>query len=116
MENLRLPYSLLLRNASDPPVASRANGRYGEGEADTWLEVGSWAWNWMEPPLGQLSFALLCAQFARGSMLNLGSKPYGQWIDNFRANKLVRFFFVPDRPRRSYCTVKLPDPPSSRRR
>jgi len=23
--------------------------KYGEGEADTWLEVGSWTWNWMEP-------------------------------------------------------------------
>ena len=22
---------------------------YGEGEADTWLETGSWTWNWMEP-------------------------------------------------------------------
>ena len=21
----------------------------GEGETDTWLEVGSWTWNWMEP-------------------------------------------------------------------
>ena len=22
---------------------------YGHGEADTWLEVGKWTWNWMGP-------------------------------------------------------------------
>jgi hypothetical protein len=34
-------------------------------DLETWLEVGSWAWNWMEPPLGQISFFLLCLQFSR---------------------------------------------------
>jgi hypothetical protein len=34
-------------------------------DLETMLEVGSWTWNWMEPPLGTLSFALLCLQFAR---------------------------------------------------
>lgn len=29
------------------------------------MEVGSWTWNWMEPPLGTLSFVLLCLQFSR---------------------------------------------------
>mmetsp|Transcript_19574 Transcript_19574/g.27936 ORF Transcript_19574/g.27936 Transcript_19574/m.27936 type:complete len:282 (-) Transcript_19574:2946-3791(-) len=33
-------------------------------ELETTLEVGAWAWNWMEPPLGQLSFFLLCMQLA----------------------------------------------------
>ena len=32
------------------------------GELDTVLEVGSWTWNWMEPPLGTISFYLLCMQ------------------------------------------------------
>ena len=32
-------------------------------DLETVLETGSWAWNWMEPPLGQLSFFLLCVQF-----------------------------------------------------
>ena len=32
-------------------------------DLETWLEVGSWAWNWMEPPLGQLSFLILCLQY-----------------------------------------------------
>lgn len=34
-------------------------------DLETPLEVGSWAWNWMEPPLGQISFVLLCMQYAR---------------------------------------------------
>jgi hypothetical protein len=34
-------------------------------DLETPLEVGSWAWNWMEPPLGQISFCLLCLQFTR---------------------------------------------------
>jgi hypothetical protein len=34
-------------------------------DLETPLEVGSWAWNWMEPPLGQISFVLLCLQFTR---------------------------------------------------
>jgi hypothetical protein len=33
-------------------------------DLETWLEVGSWTWNWMEPPLGQLSFLLLTIQTA----------------------------------------------------
>jgi len=27
-----------------------------ETDLETMLEVGSWTWNWMEPPLGQISF------------------------------------------------------------
>ncbi len=37
----------------------------GPQDLETFLEVGSWAWNWMEPPLGQISFFLLCLQFSR---------------------------------------------------
>jgi hypothetical protein len=40
------------------------------------LEVGTWTWNWMEPPLGQLSFFLLTLQLVRAHMGNLGVKPY----------------------------------------
>ena len=43
---------------------------------ETILEVGSWAWNWMEPILGQLSFFLLCLQFSRSQMEKIGSKPF----------------------------------------
>ena len=37
----------------------------GKEDLETGLEVGSWSWNWMEPPLGTISFALLCLQFSR---------------------------------------------------
>jgi hypothetical protein len=30
----------------------------------TTLEVGAWSWTWMEPIMGQLSFFILCLQFA----------------------------------------------------
>lgn len=33
-------------------------------DLNTVLETGAWAWNWMEPPLGTLSFTLLCVQWA----------------------------------------------------
>jgi len=46
-----------------------------KSDLDTMLEVGSWTWNWMEPPLGTVSFFLLCMQFAREASTNLGSKP-----------------------------------------
>jgi hypothetical protein len=35
-----------------------------EKDLETWLEVGAWTWNWMEPPLGTISFVLLCVQLA----------------------------------------------------
>jgi hypothetical protein len=41
----------------------------GEGELDTWLEVGSWSWNWMEPPLGQASFFILTCQLCSSMMM-----------------------------------------------
>jgi len=62
---------------------------YGEGEADTWLETGSWTWNWMEPPLGELSFFLLTMQYARSQMMNLGWKPYGNFIQARKAQALI---------------------------
>ena len=38
-----------------------------EKDLETWLEVGSWTWNWMEPPLGTISFVLLCVQVHKAS-------------------------------------------------
>jgi hypothetical protein len=61
-------------------------------DLETWLEVGSWAWNWMEPPLGQISFFLLTLQFARNQMLNLGAKPYTHRLQHYRANRLEKMF------------------------
>jgi hypothetical protein len=49
-------------------------------DLETPLEVGTFAWNWMEPPLGQASFFLLCMQYARAQMQNLGIKPYTEYF------------------------------------
>lgn len=57
-------------------------------DLETPLEVGSWAWNWMEPPLGQISFFLLCMQFARSQLENLGAKPYTAWFLSRRASRI----------------------------
>ena len=61
-------------------------------DIETWLEVGSWSWNWMEPLIGQASFALLVAQLARSQMVNLGIKPYGNFVRNRRAERLVKIY------------------------
>jgi hypothetical protein len=39
-------------------------------DLETMMEVGSWTWNWMEPPLGTFSFFLLCLQFSRYVLYN----------------------------------------------
>jgi len=57
-------------------------------DLETALEVGSWSWNWMEPPLGTISFSLLCLQFARNQMQNLQATPYTEWVKNRRAARL----------------------------
>lgn len=61
-------------------------------DIETWLEVGSWSWAWMEPVIGQASFALLVAQLARAQMINLGIKPYGNFVRNKRATRLVNLY------------------------
>ena len=42
----------------------------------TTLECGMWTWGWMEPPLGTISFFLLCLQYARDQKINIGQKPW----------------------------------------
>lgn len=61
-------------------------------DLETPLEIGGWAWNWMEPPLGTISFFLLCTQYARSQMENLGAKPYTAWYKARRSNRLCREF------------------------
>jgi len=58
-------------------------------DLETWLEVGSWAWNWMEPPLGQISFMLLCLAYARSHYGALGYAPYNRFIRNRRTRQFV---------------------------
>ena len=53
-----------------------------EKDLETWLEVGAWTWNWMEPPLGTITFVLLCMQLSRSHMqVNLESPCMSNPID-----------------------------------
>jgi len=61
-------------------------------DLETFLEVGSWTWNWMEPPLGQISFMLLTLQYCRAQMDNLGIKPYTSKIKQMRGERLAKAF------------------------
>lgn len=61
-------------------------------DLETPLEVGSFAWNWMEPPLGTISFFLLCMQYARSQMENLSAKPFTSWFKHRRADRLCKEF------------------------
>jgi len=61
-------------------------------DLETWLEVGSWSWAWMEPLIGQASFFLLAMQFARHQLTNLGLKPYSSFMRKRRAERLVLLY------------------------
>lgn len=61
-------------------------------DLETFLEVGAWTWNWMEPVLGTFSFSLLCLQFSRAQMENLGIRPYTRKLKSMRAKKLAAAF------------------------
>lgn len=61
-------------------------------DLETYLEVGSASWGWMEPVLGQVSFFLLTMQFARSQMQNLGIRPYYNWQKERRAQRLVNMY------------------------
>ena len=64
----------------------------GIGDADTWLEVGSWAWNWMEPLTGAPSFVLLCLQFARDARLDIGGSHATERMQDFQGEQLSSAF------------------------
>jgi len=58
-------------------------------DLQTCWEVGAWAWNWMEPPLGVASFVILAMQLVRAQMQNMELKPYTDWARHRRAKQLV---------------------------
>jgi len=62
------------------------------GDIQTVLEVGSWTWNWMEPPLGVGSFMLLSMQVIRAQMLNMDLKPYTAWVHSYRSSRLAKLY------------------------
>jgi hypothetical protein len=61
-------------------------------DLETALEVGSWTWAWMEPPLGQISFFLLCMAWSRENMKNVNISPYTEWMKAKRAASLADKF------------------------
>jgi hypothetical protein len=66
-----------------------AHPRPEEHALDTVLEVGGWTWAWMEPPLGTISFVLLCMSFVRQLRLQLGQKPFTERIKATMGHRLV---------------------------
>lgn len=50
----------------------------------TYLEVGSWTWNWMEPWTGTFAFVILCANYSKTFIKKLGLKPYSQMMQQRR--------------------------------
>ena len=51
------------------------------------LEIGSWSWNWMEPPLGTISFVILSFQLARDIY---NRNPIENWAYIQRVKGIVR--------------------------
>ncbi len=58
-------------------------------DLETWLEVGSYSWAWMEPVIGQASFAILVMQYIRNQAINLGLKPYNDKVLSMRSKRMV---------------------------
>lgn len=59
-------------------------------ELETCWLVGRFAWEWMEPLIGTLSFVLLGFQFTRNHMLHIGLSPYADFLKKWRARRLVK--------------------------
>lgn len=61
-------------------------------DLETVLEVGMWSWGWMEPPLGTISFFILCMQFSRDQRVTLGLKPWPERYKAWKADQLEEAF------------------------
>jgi len=59
-------------------------------DLETYFEVGAASWGWMEPLLGHISFFLLCMQFSRAQLQNLGIRPYFNWQKERRSRYLIQ--------------------------
>lgn len=57
---------------------------------DTPWKVGAWTWGWMEPPIGTLSFMLLCMALGRVYTHRMQWVPYHKRLLMFRANRLAK--------------------------
>lgn len=82
------------------------------GDADTWLEVGAWSWSWMEPPLGTISFFLLCIQFAREQRMSIGGKAMTEIMQEKQGENVAAKFPQYDGPalrQYSACIAMIDD-------
>ncbi|CAD7954653.1 unnamed protein product [Amoebophrya sp. A25] len=61
-------------------------------DLETWLEVGSFSWQWMEPLIGECSFLILVAQFMRNQLINLGLRPYTGLLIQYRCKRATEKF------------------------
>lgn len=61
-------------------------------DLETFYEVGSWTWGWMEPVMGTLSFSLLAFQVVRAQMENMDLKLYTDMVKVRRSNRLQAAF------------------------
>lgn len=80
------------------PTALWFNERYvttdvpEDKDIESFWEVSSWTWGWMEPALGTASFILLALQFARSQMLHMNIAPYTEFMLTRRASRLVQLY------------------------
>jgi len=63
-----------------------------EYELDNFWRVGSWAWEWMEPFHGTLSFVLLGFAFARAQMEKIHITPFTERMRMKRAARLTTLY------------------------
>lgn len=61
-------------------------------ELETIWQVGGWTWSWMEPALGTASFVLLAMQLVRAQMSKIHLKPYTEYVQSKRADRLADLF------------------------
>jgi len=61
-------------------------------DLETFWEVGTWTWNWMEPALGTGSFMLLCLQLFRAQLINMNYKPWTAAVRQKRADHLCETY------------------------
>lgn len=61
-------------------------------DLESFYEVGSWSWSWVEPLVGTGCFVLMAFQMVRALMMNMNIKPYGNWAANHRAARVVKTY------------------------
>merc|ERR1719410_3137975 len=61
-------------------------------DLETFLEVGSWAWQWIEPLQGSPSFFLICFAFSKAHFNTLGITPLSEAMQEKRASLMIKKF------------------------